>query len=60
MQAEHITVSNNLATNSDRRYATARDRRVAGWARQEKVPWSEFPSNGVVRRLAVRDGWAQR
>ncbi len=36
----------------------ARDRRVAGWCRAHGIVWKEFPSNGVVRRLASRDAWA--
>ncbi|MGR3492920.1 MAG: deoxyribodipyrimidine photo-lyase/cryptochrome family protein [Shimia sp.] len=38
----------------------ARDRRVADWARSRGVSWHEYPQSGVVRRLAKRDGWAQR
>ncbi|MBU9699924.1 deoxyribodipyrimidine photo-lyase [Rhodobacteraceae bacterium HSP-20] len=38
----------------------ARDRRVAAWARGAGVPWEELPQQGVVRRLASRDGWARR
>ena len=38
----------------------ARDRRVAAWAEKQGIPWTEYPSNGVVRRLASRDGWAGR
>lgn len=36
----------------------ARDRRVAVWARQAGIVWTELPQSGVVRRLASRDGWA--
>jgi len=36
----------------------ARDRRVRAWARHAGVAMHELPSNGVVRRLASRDGWA--
>lgn len=36
-----------------------RDRAVAKWAREKNIPWKETPSNGVVRRLKSRDGWAQ-
>jgi deoxyribodipyrimidine photo-lyase len=36
----------------------ARDRRVAAWAREKGVAWTELPQSGVVRRLASRDGWA--
>jgi deoxyribodipyrimidine photo-lyase len=37
----------------------ARDRAVGRWAREQGVRWTEFPQNGVVRRLRSRDGWAQ-
>ncbi|TAF75484.1 MAG: deoxyribodipyrimidine photo-lyase [Alphaproteobacteria bacterium] len=36
----------------------ARDRAVAGWCRSHNIIWHERPSNGVVRRLTSRDGWA--
>ncbi len=36
----------------------ARDRRVGGWSREHGVRWTEYPQNGVVRRLRSRDGWA--
>jgi deoxyribodipyrimidine photo-lyase len=36
----------------------ARDRRVADWARETGVRWTELPQSGVVRRLKGRDGWA--
>lgn len=35
-----------------------RDRRVAAWAKANRVTWHETPCNGVVRRLSTRDGWA--
>lgn len=35
-----------------------RDLRVAKWARQLGIPWTEYSQNGVVRRLKSRDGWA--
>lgn len=38
----------------------ARDRAVAGWAREAGVAWQELPPFGVIRRLRSRDGWAQR
>jgi deoxyribodipyrimidine photo-lyase len=38
----------------------ARDRRVASWCREHAVPWQELPTNGVIRRLKDRDGWAPR
>ncbi|QJR35404.1 cryptochrome/deoxyribodipyrimidine photo-lyase family protein [Gemmatimonas groenlandica] len=37
----------------------ARDRRVRAWAKHAGVTMHELPSNGVVRRLASRDGWAE-
>ncbi|AHM05578.1 Deoxyribodipyrimidine photolyase [Roseibacterium elongatum DSM 19469] len=36
----------------------ARDRRVAAWARDAGIVWTEVPQLGVVRRLSGRDGWA--
>ncbi len=36
----------------------ARDKRVAAWCRANGIEWREFPSNGVVRRLASRDAWS--
>ncbi|RYI23492.1 MAG: deoxyribodipyrimidine photolyase, partial [Acetobacteraceae bacterium] len=36
----------------------ARDRRVAAWARDAGVRWTEVPQSGVVRRLPSRDTWA--
>lgn len=35
-----------------------RDISVAAWCRTQGINWYEFPSNGVVRRLKSRDGWA--
>ena len=37
----------------------ARDRAVRRWARTSGVPFTEYPQNGVVRRLEKRDGWAR-
>ncbi len=37
-----------------------RDLQVARWAQARNIPWQEFPQNGVIRRLATRDGWAER
>lgn len=37
----------------------ARDLRVADWAKSTGIEWSEFPQNGVVRRLRSRDGWSR-
>lgn len=35
-----------------------RDRRVRAWAKATKIPMTELPQFGVVRRLKDRDGWA--
>ena len=35
-----------------------RDIAVSAWCRSKGVNWSEIPSNGTVRRLKSRDGWA--
>jgi deoxyribodipyrimidine photo-lyase len=36
-----------------------RDIAVAAWCRAHGIIWHELPSNGVVRRLQSRDGWAK-
>lgn len=36
------------------------DRAVAKWCREQQISWSEFPQNGVNRRLRSRSGWAAR
>ncbi|MEM6308348.1 MAG: deoxyribodipyrimidine photo-lyase, partial [Pseudomonadota bacterium] len=36
-----------------------RDRRVAAWARDKGIIWTELPQSGVTRRLGSRDGWAR-
>lgn len=36
-----------------------RDRAVRRWAKASGVPFTEYPQNGVVRRLATRDGWSR-
>jgi deoxyribodipyrimidine photo-lyase len=38
----------------------ARDLRIAAWAREARVAWTELPQRAVVRPLASRDGWARR
>ncbi len=35
-----------------------RDKRVAAWCRDRCVDWSEYPQNGVIRKLRDRNGWA--
>ncbi|MEF3193059.1 MAG: DNA photolyase family protein [Halothiobacillaceae bacterium] len=37
-----------------------RDRAVARWAASHNIPWHEFQQDGVIRRLATRNGWAER
>jgi deoxyribodipyrimidine photo-lyase len=37
-----------------------RDKRVAAWAKQQGIPWTEIPQFGVTRRLKSRNGWAKR
>ena len=37
-----------------------RDKRVAAWAKQHDIPWTEIPQFGVTRRLKSRNGWAKR
>jgi len=36
-----------------------RDRKVAAWARETGVGWTELPGAGVVRRLSTRNVWAK-
>lgn len=36
-------------------WSSARDRRVAAWARDRGLPWVELPQSGVIRGLAARD-----
>ena len=38
----------------------ARDLKVAAWAKQTGVPWTEVRQAGVIRRLKSRNGWAKR
>ncbi len=35
-----------------------RDRQVADWCQGQQVPWQEFPTNGVVRKLKSKSAWA--
>jgi deoxyribodipyrimidine photo-lyase len=44
-------------TGSDLTYR--RDREVGAWCREQGMPWTEFRQDGVVRRLASRNGWAR-
>jgi deoxyribodipyrimidine photo-lyase len=36
-----------------------RDKKVQKWCNINSVNWLEYPTNGVVRRLKSRDGWAK-
>ena len=36
-----------------------RDISVKAWCRSKCIDWHEFPTNGVVRGLKSRDGWAK-
>jgi deoxyribodipyrimidine photo-lyase len=36
-----------------------RDQRVRAWAKSKAIPFTEVPTNGVVRRLTTRDIWAK-
>ena len=40
-------------------FTFARDKRVAGWAREQAVVWTEIPQFGVMRRLKQRGGWVK-
>ncbi len=44
---------------TDKSWTYARDRKVRRWAREAGIPFHEFPSNGVVRRLRSRDSWSR-
>jgi len=39
-------------------WSFARDREVTRWCTEHGIHWIESPTNGVVRRLRERDGWA--
>ncbi len=41
-------------------WSYVRDKSVARWCRASGVAWTEWPQNGVVRRLKDRRGWAGR
>ncbi len=52
-----FTLWSHEETGNDRTYK--RDVIVAEWRRAHSIIWHELPSNGVVRRLKSRDGWAK-
>jgi deoxyribodipyrimidine photo-lyase len=37
----------------------ARDRSVGRWLAERGIGWTEYHQDGVVRRLATRDGWSR-
>ena len=41
-------------------WSFARDRQIAAWCRDHRVPWHESRQHGVVRGLKTRDGWARK
>jgi deoxyribodipyrimidine photo-lyase len=41
------------------RITYARDKTVATWCREQGIPWHEYQSNGVIRPLRDREGWAE-
>ncbi len=45
-------------TGNDWTYA--RDKAVIAWTRNSNIPFYELAQNGVIRRIATRDGWAAR
>ncbi len=60
---EHIACCWNVATLSSHEETGTwmtydRDKRVAAWCRERGVHWSEYPQNGVIRKLRDRNGWA--
>lgn len=57
-QLGHLSLWAHEETGNRRTYD--RDRRVRRWARERGVPFTEFPSEGVVRSLQDRDHWSDR
>jgi deoxyribodipyrimidine photo-lyase len=37
----------------------SRDLRLATFLESQKISWTEFPTNGVVRKLQSRDTWSK-
>jgi deoxyribodipyrimidine photo-lyase len=58
LHAEHPIAAIHAHEETGNALSYARDRRVRAWAREQGVRVLETPSNGVVRRLPSRDGWA--
>ena len=56
-ETSFVSLWSHEETGSDRTFR--RDREVAAWCREQGVPWHEFRQDGVVRRLASRNGWSR-
>ena len=56
-ETSFVTLWSHEETGSDRTYR--RDREVTAWCREQGIPWHEFRQDGVVRRLASRNGWSR-
>jgi len=53
---EHLWAHEETETYS----SYVRDRRVRAWTKMRELPFTELPTNGVIRRLETRDGWAKQ
>jgi len=53
-----VTLWSHEETGNDWTYR--RDREVADWCRAQGVEWHEVKQNGVIRRIASRNGWARK
>jgi deoxyribodipyrimidine photo-lyase len=56
-ETSFVSLWSHEETGSDLTYR--RDREVAAWCREQGVLWHEFRQDGVVRRLASRNGWSR-
>ncbi len=56
-QLGEITIWSHQETGNDWTYQ--RDIAVSQWCKAHNIDWHELPSNGVVRKLSSRDGWAK-
>lgn len=55
-ELKHFTLWSHEETGNG--WTFKRDIEVASWCQAHGISWHETPSNGVVRRLKSRDGWA--
>ena len=37
-----------------------RDKTIRKWTSLNRIPWTELPQHGVIRKLQSRDGWAEK